>query len=203
MWGCMLSRRESISSTICSANGSPPSAEGGEGWRRSRHKMVFRLCGGEAGAFRSPPPPLRGSHLLTGIAPKRWQVAAALSAAVTITSKQGTASNSHGRTSWEEKTSLFPAALREGARGRGFSQRSRLPRSTPTPRQVAAALSAAVTTTPKPGTASNSHGRTSWEEKTSLFPAALREGARGRGFSQRSRLPRIPRTFPIPLPLPI
>ena len=27
-------------------------------------------------------------------------------------------------------------------------------------------------------------------------PAALREGARGRGFSQRSRLPRIPRSLP-------
>ena len=133
MWGVCYHDGRVYLPPFAAANGSPPSAEGGEGWRRSRHKMVFRLCGGEAGAFRSPPPPLRGSHLLTGIAPKRWQVAAALSAAVTITPKQGTAPNSHGRTSREERTSLFPAALREGARGRGFSQRSRLPRIPPSP----------------------------------------------------------------------
>ncbi len=41
------------------ADGPPPSAEGGKWWRQSRHKLVFRLCGGEAVAFRSPPPPLR------------------------------------------------------------------------------------------------------------------------------------------------
>ena len=87
-----------------------------------------------------------------------------------------------------------------------------------TPWQDAAALSAAVTTPPKQENAPNSHGRTSPKERTSLFPATLRErgsggealllekrplpqfrpitlplreGARGRGFSQRSRLPRI------------
>ena len=195
--GCMLSRRESISSTICSANCSPPSAEGGEGWRRSRHKMVFRLCGGEAGAFRSPPPPLRGSHLLTGIAPKRWQVAAALSAAVTITPKQGTASNSHGRTSWKEKTSLFPAALREGARGRGFSQRSRLPRSTAQPRQAAAALCSRRDHNPK----TRNRTQLAWAHKPGgkdkLIPSCSSGGSAREGFSQRSRLPRIPCTFPI------
>ena len=117
MWGVCYHGGRVYLPPFAAANGSPPSAEGGEGWRRSHHKMVFRLCGGEAGAFRSPPPPLRGSHLLTGIAPKRWQVAAALSAAVTTTPKQGTASNSHRRTSREEKTSLFPAALRERGSG--------------------------------------------------------------------------------------
>ena len=35
-------------------------------------------------------------------------------------------------------------------------------------------------------------GGASLEEESSLFPAALREGARGRSFSQRSCLPRIP-----------
>ena len=33
-----------------------------------RYKKMFRLCGGEAGAFRSPPPPLRPPpHALMGI----------------------------------------------------------------------------------------------------------------------------------------
>ena len=49
--------------------------------------------------------------------PLRWQVAAALSAAVTITPNQENAPNSHGRTSWKEKTSLFPATLRREREG--------------------------------------------------------------------------------------
>ena len=55
----------SVSSTIRSANGSPPSAEGGEGGRRSRHKLLFASFGHEAGdgarlaAFQSFPPPFR------------------------------------------------------------------------------------------------------------------------------------------------
>ena len=77
----------------------------------------------------------------------RWQVAAALSAAVTTTKQQETAPTFQAGPSQERQSTQTPAALREGARGRGFSQRSRLPRSTPKPRQVAAALSAAVTTT--------------------------------------------------------
>ena len=53
-----------------------------------------------------------------GFVPHAAQVAAALSAAVTITKPQGIAPTSHGRTSREEKSSLFPATLRErGARG--------------------------------------------------------------------------------------
>ena len=53
-------------------------------------------------------------------------------------------------------------------------------------RQVAAALSAVVTTTKQHGTAPNSHGRTSPKEASSLFPAALRErGVWGRGASLR------------------
>ena len=72
---------------------------------------------------KRPPPEFRHSS--------RWQVAAALSAAVTSTNLQGIAPNSHGGATAEKRTSLFPAALREGARGRGFSQRSRLPRIPP------------------------------------------------------------------------
>ena len=48
---------------------------------------------------------------------------------------------------------------------------------------VAAALSAAVTSTPKQENTPNLHGHASPKERTSLFPATLREGARGRGFS--------------------
>ena len=59
-------RRKSISSTIRSAKGPPPSAEGGEGWRRSRHKLLFRAFqvrpkdGARLAALRSPFGNLRG-----------------------------------------------------------------------------------------------------------------------------------------------
>ena len=74
-----------------------------------------------------------GSFL--AIYPLCWQVAAALSAAVTTTPKQENAPNSHGRTSPEENSSLFPAALRErGVWGRGASLREAAspPRISPT-----------------------------------------------------------------------
>ena len=48
---------------------------------------------------------------------KRWQVAAALSAAVTTTPRQENAPTSHGRASSKEKSSLFPATLRERGSG--------------------------------------------------------------------------------------
>ena len=47
--------------------------------------------------------------------------------------KQKDAPIFHGRASLKESSSLFPAALRVGVRGRRFSQRSGLPRSTPSP----------------------------------------------------------------------
>ena len=78
--------------------------------------------------------------------------------------------------SLEEESSLFPTV--------------------PSAMQVAAALSAAVTTTKRQEPALNIQGRASLEEESSLFPAALREGAGGRGFSQRSRLPRNTPTVP-------
>ena len=60
-------------------------------------------------------------------------VAAALSAAVTTTKPQGIAPTSHGRTSREKKSSLFPATLRE--RGSGgevlLLEKQSLPRSSP------------------------------------------------------------------------
>ena len=48
-----------------------------------------------------------------GWVPPRRTVAAALSAAVTSTTPQETAPNFHGREPPKEKTSLFPATLRE------------------------------------------------------------------------------------------
>ena len=46
-----------------------------------------------------------------------WQVAAALSAAVTITKPIGDTPTLHGRTSPKETTGLFPATLRERGSG--------------------------------------------------------------------------------------
>ena len=80
------------------------------------------------GGFPIAPATPSGPCLLTGIGATRWLVAAALSAAVTSANSQEISPNSHGREPPKEQSSLFPAALREGARGRGFSQRSRLPR---------------------------------------------------------------------------
>ena len=83
----------------------------------------FHACGREAGdgarlaAFRSPPPPLRAPPLISLYDPQRRQGAAALLAAVTTTKPQGIAPSSHGRTSREEKSSLFPATLRERGPG--------------------------------------------------------------------------------------
>ena len=59
-------------------------------------------------------------------------------------------------------------------------------------KQVAAALPAAVTTTKIIGDAPTFQAEATMQNRTPQTPAALREGARGRGFSQRSRLPRPP-----------
>ena len=76
----------------------------------------------------------------------RRQVAAALSAAVTTTPKQGNAPNLSGRSTPKEKTSLFPATLREGARGEAAALRRAASPGVPfiNTQQVAAALSAAA-----------------------------------------------------------
>ena len=149
--------------------------------------------------------------------------AAALSAAVTTPQKQENAPTLHGRTSPKEKPSLYPAALRE--RGSGgealLSEKRPLPQNLPTVnlfgreregvgfsqrspflaylvcqrRQVAAALSAAVTTPPKQENASTLHGRTSLKEKLSLFPAALRERGSG-GEALLSEKRPLPQNLP-------
>ena len=90
----------------------------------------FRLCGGDQRAFRSPFGHLR-PPLISSIEPKRWQVAAALSAAVTTTKQQETALNLQAEPTKKKGTSQTSAAFRKGARGRGLSQKGRLPRSVP------------------------------------------------------------------------
>ena len=52
---------------------------------------------------------------------KRWQVAAALSAAVTTTKLIGERPHSQAEPTMQKQPTQTPAALREGARGRGFS----------------------------------------------------------------------------------
>ena len=70
--------------------------------------------------------------------------------------------------------------------------------SSPIPRMSAAALSAAVDLHKPIEDHAHSQAEPPMQEQPRQTPAALREGARGRGFSQRSRLPRIP---PIPVSL--
>ena len=65
-------------------------------------------------------------------------------------------------------------------------------------RMSAAALSAAVGSRQPIEDRTHSQAEPTSKNRTPRTPAALREGARGRGFSQRSRLPRIP---PIPASL--
>ena len=99
------------------ADGPPPSAEGGEGWRQSRHKLVFRVLRtrpkGFAIALWKPSPAL----YLKLVGAQRWQVTAALSAAVTTTQQQETARNFQAEPSSQKRTRQTPVALREGARG--------------------------------------------------------------------------------------
>ena len=75
----------------------------------------------------------------------------------------GTRAQLAGGASLEEESSLFPIV--------------------PSTRQVAAALSAAVTTTKQQEPAPTSQGEPRMQKQTPQAPATLREGARGRGLS--------------------
>ena len=92
------------------------------------------LCGGSLLAhflqslpFQGRCPPQAGG----GVHPPPRTSAAALSAAVDSRKLQETAPASQAEPTPKNRARQTPAALREGARGRGFSQRSRLPRSSP------------------------------------------------------------------------
>ena len=127
-WGLILSQ-PSADSSLC----------GGSLLGKASADAGFRLCGGEAvdgarlAAFRSPPPPLR-TPLISGYHIQHWQVAAALSAAVTATTPQETAPHSQAEPLMKKGTSQTPAALRE--RGSGgealLSEKRPLPQHLPT-----------------------------------------------------------------------
>ena len=98
-----------------------PSAEGTVSRRLTEDKPLkpdFMLL-----AFSSDFSPLPASH------PIRRKSAAALSAAVDTTNSQETAPTLQAEPSQQKQPRQAPAALREGARGRSFSQRSCLPRN--------------------------------------------------------------------------
>ena len=74
--------------------------------------------GAKAGAFRIAPATPSGAHLLIDwYRGNSWQVAAALSAAVTTTKLIGDRPHSQGRASPKEETTQTPATLRERGSG--------------------------------------------------------------------------------------
>ena len=80
------------------------------------------LCGGSLLVTLPAKPPLKGevpAKRAEGFVPHATKVTAALSAAVTIIQQQETAPNLQGESSWNNREPRTPAALREGARGRG------------------------------------------------------------------------------------
>ena len=97
-----------------------------------------RRGGGRSPSGRFPIAPATPSGpLLIGLSrTQRWQVAAALSAAVTTTKFIGDAPTLQAEPTKKKQPTQTPAALREGARGRGFSQRSRLPRTPIVPHRL-------------------------------------------------------------------
>ncbi len=93
----------------------------------------FRLCGGDQRALRSPFGNLRPNVLSQLYGTQRWQVAAALSAAVTTTKQQETATPRRRNEARETVPRQTPAALRErGSGGEGLlSEKPPLPQSLP------------------------------------------------------------------------
>ena len=131
-WLCHVNMKEKVRKRPCipqeasqTAHFDPPGSlalhgRGGSVSHRDHNQAAgtrAQLAGGAS---------LEKESSLFPVVPSTWQVAAALSAAVTTTKQQEPASNSQGGASLEEESSLFPAALRErGVWGeRRFSQRS-------------------------------------------------------------------------------
>ena len=99
------------------ADGLPPSAEGGEGWQQSCHKLLFRALQARGGGFPIAPA-TPSAHSLWGLCRTlRWQVAAALSAAVTTTKPIGDAPTSQAEPTMQKQPRQTPAALREKGSG--------------------------------------------------------------------------------------
>ena len=98
------------------------------------------LCGGSLWAALPAKPLLKGEVSAVGgrrgSFPKRPQVAAALSAAVTTAKSIGDRLQLHGHTSPKERTSLFPATLRE----RGSGGEALLLEKRPLPQNLPASL---------------------------------------------------------------
>ncbi len=144
-----------------------------------------------------PPAPSRKAFDARHSVTSRSKSTAVLSAAVDITACNGAHTTFRRNQVSENRPRRTPAVLREGARGRRFSQRSgRLPQRPPgkrcTRRKSTAALSAAVDITTCNGAHTTCRRNQVSGNRPRRTPAALREGARGRRFSQRSGLPRIP-----------
>ena len=138
-----------------------------------------RRCSGSLQKFPSAEGAFWIAHTSLNVS-QRWQVAAALSAAVTITKQQGTAPTPQAEPSQKKHPTQTPAALRE--RGSGgealLSEKRPLPQP-PSCRKVAAALSAAVTITKQQGTAPTPQAESTMQKSTRQTPAALREKGSG------------------------
>ena len=147
----------------------------------------FRLCGGEAVAFRSPPPPLRS--------PTNRLVSSQ-----TLAGRGGSVSRRDHNQAYRRRTQSQAEPIKEksrnsnASRSSGGSAREGLLSEKPPPsqasfsprRQVAAALSAVVTTTKFIG----NRPHLAWAHKSegSVKPipsCSSGEGARGRGASLR------------------
>ena len=139
----------------------------------------------------------------TANVPPRRQVAAAQSAAVTTTKPIGDMPphrrNQLRRTAQLKRQLLFG---RGGLGERRFSQRSGLSPRVPPCQQVAAALSAAVTTTNSQGTAPTSQAEPIPKNRATQTPAALRERGSG-GEALLSEKRPLPQNLPLNISLPL
>ena len=112
-----LPQREGISSTIRCREWFPSFCGRRRGVAAKPPQVTVSCPLGTTKGLSDRPLETFGPPLINNIRTKRQQVAAALSAAVTTTPKQKTAPTSHGHASPKERTSLFPAALREKGSG--------------------------------------------------------------------------------------
>ncbi len=115
--GSVLLRRESISSTIRCRGWSPSFCGRRRGVAAQPPQVSVSPLTRRGGGFPIAPATPSGRLPCSLLVAQRWQVAAALSAAVTTTPKQENAPTLHGREPSKEESSLFPATLRERGSG--------------------------------------------------------------------------------------